>query len=81
MGWFNYYGLIAIAVIMIPNILCAVFNRAAFANRCKNKPLGVMEQIGRYGCMAFMIFNIPYTYAGFWFAYAKAVYLLTAEDC
>ncbi len=35
----------------------------------------VLEQIGRYGCMAFMIFNIPYTYFDFWFGHALVVYL------
>ncbi len=35
----------------------------------------MLEQIGRYGCMAFMIFNIPYTFFDFWFDYTLVVYL------
>lgn len=31
MGWFNYYGLIIMAVIMIPNIVYAVKNKQTSA--------------------------------------------------
>ena len=75
MGWFNYYGLIAVAIITIPNIVSAVVDKAAFENRFNNKVILVLEQIGRYGCMAFMIFNIPYTYFDFWFDSSLIVYL------
>lgn len=75
MGWFNYYGMIAVAIIMIPNIVSAVVNKSAFENRFHNKVILAFEQIGRYGCMAFMIFNIPYTYFDFWFESALVVYL------
>ncbi len=75
MGWFNYYGLIAVAIILIPNIISAVLDKGAFENRFNNKVILVVEQIGRYGCMLFMIFNIPYTYFDFWFASALIVYL------
>lgn len=77
MSWFNYYGLAAIVIIMIPNILCAIFDKSAFQNNYKNKPLEICEQVGRYGCFAFMIFNIPYTYFGFFFENALTVYLIT----
>ncbi len=75
MGWFNYYGLIAVAIIMIPNIISAVTDNGAAENKFSNKPIVILEQIGRYGCMAFMIFNIPYTYFDFWFDFALVVYL------
>lgn len=75
MSWFNYYGLIAVAVIMIPNIISAVVDKGAFENKFDNKIILVLEQVGRYGCMAFMIFNIPYTYFDLWFDYALVVYL------
>ena len=75
MGWFNYYGLIIIAIIMIPNIIFAVKNKGGFANSYKNKTVEVLEQIGRYACFVLMIFNIPYTYFDFWFDYALIVYL------
>lgn len=74
MGWFNYYGLAVMAVIMIPNIVYAVKNKNP-VNTYHNKAVEVFEQIGRYGCMIFMIFNIPYTYFNFWFDYALIFYL------
>ena len=61
MGWFNYYGLIAIVIIMIPNIVCSFVDKEAFASKFENKALIILEQIGRYGCMLFMVFNVPYT--------------------
>ena len=76
MDWFNYYGLIAIAIILIPNIISAVVDKGTFVNKCNNKALIVLEQIGRYGCMAFTVFNIPYTYFNFWFDNALFVYLI-----
>lgn len=75
MGWFNYYGLAVILLIMVANILCAAFDKEAFNGICKDKQLNLTEQIGRYGCFVLMIFNIPYTYLGFWFTGALTVYL------
>ena len=74
MGWFNYYGLIIMAVIMVPNIIYAV-KRKDETGSYKNKAVEVSEQIGRYGCFIFMIFNIPYAYFNFWFEHALIVYL------
>ena len=75
MGWFNYYGLIIIAIIMIPNIIFAFKHKEAFTNTYKNRAVEIMEQVGRYACFALMIFNIPYTYFNFWFDNALVVYL------
>ena len=74
MAWFNYYGLAVMAVIMIPNIVYAVKHKEC-ESAYRNKVIGFFEQIGRYGCFIFMLFNIPYTYFNFWFANALAVYL------
>ena len=75
MGWFNYYGLIIMAIIMIPNIISALTSKTAYENRVSAKQFEITEQIGRYGCFAFMIFNIPHTYFNFWFNYTLIVYL------
>ena len=74
MGWFNYYGLIIMGIIMIPNILYAIKHKNS-APVYRNKTVEIMEQIGRYGCFVFMIFNIPYTYYNFWFDNALIVYV------
>ena len=59
MDWFNVFGLVFIAVIMIPNIIFAIKNKEGFENKRKNRFLEVAEQIGRIGCFVFMIINIP----------------------
>lgn len=75
MSWFNYYGLIIMAIIMIPNIVYAVKQKDGMALESHNKMIIIAEQIGRYGCFVLMIFNITYTYFNFWFANSLAVYL------
>ena len=75
MGWFNYYGLAAVIIVILPTVLCTVFDKSVFEIKFKNKPLEIIEQVGRYGCMAFMVFNVPYTYFGFWFENALPIYL------
>ena len=74
MSWFNYYGLILMAIIMIPNIIYAAKHKNN-ENSYRNKTVEILEQIGRYGCFVLMIFNIPYTYFNFWFDNALTVYL------
>lgn len=76
MTWLNLYGLIFMAVIMIPNIIFAIKCKDGFANAWSNKAVETLEQIGRYGCFATMIINIPYTAFGFWSDNAFAVYLM-----
>lgn len=75
MSWFNYVGLIIIAIIMIPNIVYAAKSKEKNTEIYKNKAAEIFEQIGRYGCFVFMIFNIPYTYFDFWFDGAPLVYI------
>ncbi len=75
MSWFNYYGLAIVAFIMIPNIVYAIKHKESFKNYYSNKFIEVLEQVGRYGCIAFMIFNIPYTYFNFWFGSSLIIYL------
>ena len=75
MGIFNYYGLIIIVLILLPNIAVAALNKDGFKNAYENKPLEICEQIGRFGCFILMIVNVPYTYFGFWFDRALTAYL------
>lgn len=74
MSWFNYFGLVIMSVIMAPNIVYAV-KKKEDAPTYHNKAVEVLEQIGRYGCFALMVFNIPHTYFNFWFDHALIVYL------
>lgn len=76
MDWFNVFGLVFIAVIMIPNIIFAIKCKDRFENKWQNKAIEIVEQIGRFGCFAFMIINIPGTCFGYWSEEAFAVYLI-----
>lgn len=75
MWWFNYYGIAIMSAIMLPNVIYAVKCKDGFKNKERNKALEIAEQVGRYACFVLMIFNIPYTYFGFWFDCAFTVYL------
>lgn len=75
MSWFNYYGLIIIALIMVPNLVFAFCHKDGFENKYNNRLCEAFEQLGRYACFALMIFNIPYTYFGYYFPFAEVVYL------
>ena len=59
MSWLNVFGLIMIAIIMIPNIIFAIRYKEGFINKWSNKFVQITEQIGRLGCFCFMIINIP----------------------
>lgn len=76
MEWLNVFGLVMVAVIMIPNILFAMKCKDGFVNKWNNKSVETMEQIGRFGCFGFMIISIPGTWFGWWSDEAFAVYLV-----
>ena len=76
MEWLNIFGLIFVAVIMIPNIVFAMKCKDGFKNKWNNKNIETIEQIGRFGCLGFMIINIPGTWFGWWSDEAFAVYLI-----
>ena len=76
MEWLNVFGLVMVAVIMIPNILLAMKCKDGFVNKWNNKLVETVEQIGRFGCFGFMIINIPGTWFGWWSDEAFAVYLV-----
>ena len=64
MNWLNISGLIFVVLLLIPNIIHAIKVKNQ-KNKCSNKFLNVMEQIGRYGCMFLMVFNIGIAEFGF----------------
>lgn len=76
MEWFNIFGLVFIAIIMIPNIAFAIKCKDGFENKRNNKFVETIEQIGRFGCFGFMIINIPGTCFGWWSDEAFALYLI-----
>lgn len=52
-GFINLCGAIAVAVMLIPNIVYALKYRDE-KNLCTNKAMNVAEQIGRFGCIILM---------------------------
>ena len=52
-GWINLAGGIIVILMLIPNIVYALRNRDE-RNLCENRLMNVVEQIGRYGCIALM---------------------------
>ena len=73
---FNVFGLIFTVLIMIPNIIYAIKCKDGFNNKWNNKVVIILEQIGRYGCIIFMIINIPNTWFGWWCDELFALYLI-----
>ena len=76
MEWINIFGLVFIAIIMIPNIVFAIKCKDGFENKWNNKSVEIVEQIGRFGCFGCMVFNIPGTWFGWWSDEAFAMYLI-----
>lgn len=82
MQWLNFSGIIFMILIMIPNIIYASYvakHNGGFENTWQGKGSKLthcFEQIGRYGCFAFMIFNIPGTCFGWLFSNAFTIYLI-----
>ncbi len=74
-GWFNGYGLIFLILLLIPNIVYAVKCKDV-TNKCNEKWALIMEQIGRYGSMFFMVFTFGSMTAGWASVTEFVVYLL-----
>lgn len=77
MSWFNFIGLIFVAVILIPNIVFAAKNKDGFQNFYQNKFVEIFEQIGRFGCFITMFFTPPFLNLGFKINGAKTAYIIT----
>jgi len=75
MGYINILGLVAIIVMMIPNVIFAKIHPEGFENHFHNKSLEAFEQIGRIGTFLLMIINLPWGYFGF-VGEAKTIYLI-----
>lgn len=76
MDWFSPFGLCFMLVILIPNVIFALKQKGGFENKFNSKKLELFENIGRYGCFIFMVFNLPFTWFGFPSDEAFAVYLI-----
>ena len=77
-NWINIFGLIFVILLLIPNIIYALWlkqdNRKS-VNHCSNKFMNVLEQTGWYGCMVLMVFSIGMREFGFASVTAFLIYL------
>ncbi|MBO4875291.1 MAG: hypothetical protein J5542_08305 [Bacteroidales bacterium] len=64
-NWINLFGLITTVLILVPNIIYAIKFRGKEikCNCCRS--MYILEQIGRYGSMFLMVFNIGIAEFGF----------------
>lgn len=77
MSWFNFIGLIFVAIILIPNIIFAYKNKDGFQNFYRNRTVELLEQIGRFGSFIFMFFTPPFLNSGFRSIDVKVAYITT----
>lgn len=62
--WINFFGLIIIVLMMLPNIIYAICVRGE-KKKVFNKGMNLLEQAGRYASVFLMIFNIGIAEFGF----------------
>jgi len=63
-GWINAAGGGIVALMLAPNVLYAL-KRPAGENRCDSRVMNALEQAGRYGSMALMVFPVGVWRFGF----------------
>jgi hypothetical protein len=74
-SWINIFGLIIVIFILLPNIIYAV-KFQGLENKCKNKAMNIIEQVGRYSSMFLIIFNFGVADLGFSSLEMFAIYFL-----
>jgi len=74
-SWLNIFGLIIVILIMLPNIIYAI-KFHGIDNKCKSNIMNIVEQIGRYSSMFFIIFNIGLVEYGFSSVEAFVIYFV-----
>lgn len=74
-GWLNWFGLIIVVLMLLPNFLYAMRHKGA-ENQCTNRLINLAEQVGRYGCMFLMVFHIGLAETGFASITAFLVYFV-----
>ena len=63
------------AIVMIPNVIFAIKEKN-FESKYHNKAIEIIEQIGRFGSIGLMIFNMSLLEFGYWFNNGKIVYMI-----
>ena len=63
-GWIDGAGAVIVALMLVPNVIYGLRNSGQ-KNKCKNRWMNLLEQIGRYGSMALMILPLGVWKFGF----------------
>lgn len=72
--WLSVFGLVLVILLLLPNIVYAIKVKDQ-KNLCTNRFMNILEQVGRYGCMFLMVFNIGIAEFGFGSVGAFLIYL------
>ena len=77
MDWFDPFGAGMMVLLLIPNVFLKL-QSAAGRVPWGNKVFGVAEQVGRYGCVCFMIVHFP----GMGFGYRSVgIFVVSTAVC
>jgi len=74
-GWINFVGAVIVLLMLVPNIIYAVKNKDE-KNRCTNRFMHIIEQIGRYGCMVLMWMPLLIWKFGFKSVFEMVLYVI-----
>ena len=73
-GIINLWNLIIVAAMLIPNIIHALKHKDE-RNKCDNKLINVLEQIGRYACIILMVIPLCFDKMEFGFSSVGAFFI------
>ncbi len=71
----NLFGFIIVAIMLIPNIIYGIKFKG-LENKCTNKAMNIIEQVGRYGSMVLMVLPLFVWEFGFSSVFMMLVYVL-----
>lgn len=73
-GWINAFGAAFVILMLIPNIVYALKNKGE-KNLCTNRFMNLIEQTGRYACVALMWFPLLVWKFAFASVFEMALYM------
>ena len=74
-GWISVFGAVIVILMMIPNIFYAIRNKDE-KNKCTNRIMNVLEQVGRYACIILMWIPLLVWKFGFSSVFGMILYLI-----
>lgn len=66
MDWLHVFGLVIVVLLLIPNIIYFnITKNSVVTAKCTNTFMNILEQLGRYACVFFMVVNLGFYELGF----------------